>query len=98
MKKIILLLTSVIFLSCDRQEAEWICNCQESQKVSEFVTANIKSANNMSDEEMEDVIKELRNTGIQTNCHQEILWQDNNSHVDWSKTKLDSCETYQYLY
>jgi len=97
MKKIILAsMSSIILFSCGNvQREEWVCNCQESEKVSDFVTANVKSANNMSDEEMEDVIIELRRTGIKLHCHQELLWQGGDGVIDWSENKLDSCETYQ---
>lgn len=77
------------------QHLGWVCSCAESQKVSELVTNNIKGANNMSDEEMEDVIAELRRTGIMTLCHQELLWTCQGSmKMDWTKSKLDSCESF----
>jgi hypothetical protein len=97
MKKHILIGTVTMFIfSCgNKQEEEWVCTCQESQKVSDFISANVKSANNMSDEEMEDVIIELRRTGIKLHCHQELLWQNSEGTILWSKNKLDSCETYQ---
>lgn len=98
MKKTSLLLIIISFISCDKQDSEWVCSCEETQKVSSFITANMKNSNNMSDEEMEDVIKELRNTAIKINCHQEIMWQSSSGEIDWQKTKLDSCETYQNLY
>lgn len=98
-KNILLLVSCTLLLSCgDVQREEWVCNCTESQKVSDFVSANIKNANNMSDEEMEDVLIELRRTGIKLNCHQELLWQNRDGRINWDKNKLDSCETYQSWY
>lgn len=97
MKKSILLSSlSILFFSCsDVQRQEWICNCKENQKASDFIAANVKNANNMSDEEMEDVLTELRRTAIKLNCHQELLWQSPQGVINWSKNKLDSCETHQ---
>lgn len=96
--KYLLLVLLLTFCSCDDPPSLypcWVCTCQESQKVSEFITDNVKAANNMSDEEMEDVIAELRRTGVMTLCHQELLWKYSGSKkIDWSKSKLDSCETF----
>lgn len=58
-------------------------SCDEEQKkaVQEFITANTKSANNMSDEEMEDVIIELRETAIKTICNQKYMQVDGNGNI-----------------
>ena len=95
--KQILILTFLIFISScssNQQRMEWICNCEQQKKVADFVTANTKSSNNMSDEEMEDVIAELRRTGIKLNCSQKLMWQDKAGNIDWNKEKLDSCQVY----
>lgn len=97
MKYLLLVLLLTLISCADKSSLYpcWVCTCQESQKVSKFITDNVKAANNMSDEEMEDVISELRSTGIMTICHQKLLWRYSQSkNVDWSKSKLDSCETF----
>lgn len=57
------------------------------------MTANTKASNNMSDEEMEDVISELENVGVHSYCHQEMFWHNkSNYRVDWSKSTLSPGE------
>ena len=71
-----------------------MCSCQEKERVLEFVTDNIKAANNMSDEEMEDIIRQLEKTGVKIICHKEMLWQSKGGIIDWEINKLDSCQTF----
>lgn len=94
MRFIIFLLITLLASCSESQEMEWVCDCGQQKAVSEFVTANMKNANNMSDEEMEDVIRELRFTGIKLNCRQKLMWQDSNGEINWSIEKLDSCEVW----
>lgn len=84
----------LILSSCniEHRDLEWVCSCEQQQKAADFVTANMKAANNMSDEEMEDVIEELTKTSIMLNCSQRLMFQDRNG-VDWRKEKLNDCET-----
>lgn len=98
MRKILLLFSVFLLSSCTTYyvDDKYVCNCQEKEKVQEFVQTSIKNANNMSDEEMEDVIRELRLTAIKTICNKRQIYMinDNENHrVDWEKTKLDSCES-----
>lgn len=49
----------------------------------------------MSDEEMEDVIKQLERTGIKIYCHREQLWYRRGEYggdLDMVKSKIDSCD------
>jgi hypothetical protein len=89
-----IVICSVFFACSDHQSLEWVCSCTQQQKVANFITANTKSANNMSDEEMEDVIKELRQTGIKLHCSQKLMWKTHHGQVNWNKEKLDSCEVH----
>lgn len=103
MKK--LLITSIVGLlfSCEmrpsgeigKQETMSVCNCEEKLRLEEFLSKSIKDANNMSDEEMEDVIAQLRVTGILTFCHKAPVWvketEGGYTEVDWKRQKVDSC-------
>lgn len=106
MKKLLglmLILSCVVICSCnnDSQPADkYVCNCEEKAKLQEYVANSIKSANNMSDEEMEDVLAELRTGGIKMFCRQKQVYVFPNEFgkIDWQKTKLDSCESIMELY
>lgn len=91
-----ILLLCAFFSSCsaDRHDVEWVCSCEEQKKVADFVSKNTSAANNMSDEEMEDVITELRRTGVKLHCQQKLMWQDGNGSINWEKEKLDSCQVW----
>jgi hypothetical protein len=99
---LILLIASCLY-SCESGEFQSnrsVCNCKEREKVKEFVASSIKNANNMSDEEMEDVIYQLQKTGVQINCHQKIFFFERGSYsINWEnpKNKLDTGEVvYDY--
>jgi hypothetical protein len=98
MKNIILTLgISFLISSCGTTtNPEWFCSCSEQDEVANFVTDNTGAANNMSDEEMEDVIKQLRREGVKVFCHQKMVTKDRGfDGVNWTKTApLDSCEVY----
>lgn len=74
-----------------------ICTCEQLEKVGKFVTDNIQSANNMSDEEMEDVITQLEDTGMKIYCQQRTIEINHHGNPDWEVVKLDSCESYFYV-
>lgn len=73
--------------------------CDENQrvKVAEFVSNNISPSNNMSDEEMEDVISELRTTGIMLFCNKEVVYVGVGG-IDYDKTHIDSTKSYFHGY
>lgn len=75
MKKIFTILSILILTSCTHDKPTRVYGCTKTQqaRVSEFVQNSIKSANNMSDEEMEDVISQLENTAIKCNCSQYVV-------------------------
>lgn len=77
----------------DRQRLRFVCTCDQMDEVQDFIKVTIKDANNMADEEMEDVISELKRTAIQTNCSQRLIWLDNRGWFLPEKNKIDSCET-----
>lgn len=76
MKKIILaLVISLALASCKKTSNELlhVCNCQQQAAASVFVKESISDANNMSDEEMEDVISQLERTAVRLNCSQKYV-------------------------
>ncbi len=98
MKNLILIALLLLTACGSQQDTRFICNCEQKKEVQRFIEAHIKDANNMSDEEMEDVIVQLQRTAISVTCTQRLFWiiPDGNR-VDWTKTaKLDSCETIFY--
>ena len=99
---IVLIIMSLSMISCsyeDKTTRCYVCNQQERLNAAEFVSNNVKNANNMSDEEMEDVISELRKTGIKLYCRQEFIPTTHNGNIKWSEIKRDSLDTYYpYIY
>ncbi len=99
--KYIILIISILLVSCSKVESEikyrteHVCNCKEREELKLFIQNSIKNANNMSDEEMEDVISELRYVGYRTICHEELFIVGDDGWIDWNKNKLDSCESIQ---
>ena len=88
------LILSALFLGCDGlQQTRFVCNCEEQKQLQAFVKESIGPANNMSDEEMEDVIDRLRKDGIMIYCKQKPVWVNHAGEIDWTKQKIDSCET-----
>jgi len=89
------MLLGIFMLSCGNNNTKrirYVCSCKEKKEVQKFITKNILKANNYSDEEMEDVIEQLEETGIKIICHQEITDQNR------AKIKLDSCSNYYEFY
>ena len=87
-------LLAVTLFSCDSsQQTRFVCNCEEQKQLQLFVKESIGPANNMSDEEMEDVINQLRRDGIMLYCKQKPVWIKYGEKIDWTKQKFDSCET-----
>lgn len=94
-----ILLCLVLFSCSDKQTRCYVCEQPESLQVADFVSKNIKGANNMSDEEMEDVISELRKTGIKLYCKQVFVPCDWDNQIIWKEVKKDSLQTlHPYLY
>ncbi len=103
MKKLLLFCTiGLVLASCGRKDGEarmYACNCEQKAKVAEHIATSIKNANNMSDEEMEDVIEQLEKTYVHIICSQKIVKGTTNFEGDdFRATQLDSCETYHPLY
>ncbi len=80
----------LVLMGCDNKQNAMVCDCEGRKKVGEFMDRNIKGANNMSDEEMEDVLAQLYKSAVSINCRQKQLDYSFNGHL---KSKLDSCET-----
>jgi hypothetical protein len=94
-----LLLCLMLFSCSDKQVRCYVCDEQQRLQVADFISKNIKNANNMSDEEMEDVISELRDTGIKLYCRQEFIPTSWDGDILYDKIKKDSLQTYYpYLY
>lgn len=102
MKKLTLFLFLVfVGTSCNRTYEAYlpVCSCIESEKASEFVRKSILNSNNMSDEEMEDVISQLHKTAIALHCKKRNITITYNSQSGGKTvvTKLDSCETVHFM-
>jgi hypothetical protein len=98
MKKIIIILSLFALTSCVHHGQERVYGCSPSQqkKVSEFIATSIKNANNMSDEEMEDVISQLERTAVHCNCSQyvvEVEYSDSRADI---LQRTDSLNYYRY--
>lgn len=98
MKKLLFIIGILAILtSCDYREEKLItvCSCEQKKEVKEFIQSSIKNANNMSDEEMEDVIHQLRVTGFEVICDKRMIDALFDGHHNMIKlyTVLDSCET-----
>jgi hypothetical protein len=96
MKRLILLFLMLSLFSCKPTRYTnytTVCSCSEKEKAANFISSSIKNANNMSDEEMEDVISQLEYSAYNLYCHKKDIT------FDWDEghrimiTKLDSCET-----
>lgn len=74
---------------------KYVCSCEQKKKIETFISNNIAPSNNMSDEEMEDVIYELYKTGVKLNCEQRKFIVNHTAEIDWGQNTLDSCETVQ---
>lgn len=101
MNKMILLFATLIISCGPIQRSRFVCTCKDLEKVEQFISKNMEAANNKSDEEMEDVIKELRRTGFQLFCKIKPVWVERDGgETLYDKIKLDSCETVMphYLY
>ena len=95
----LLLLFAIFLIGCgNKQELRRVCTCEQMEKVNSFVKESIKNANNMSDEEMEDVIAELYKVGVYTNCTQRMFTTTYDGYIIWEQNKLDSCETMPFIH
>lgn len=91
------LLLVITVSSCgSSQETRFVCDCEQQKQLQTFVKESIKPSNNMSDEEMEDVINQLRKDGIRIFCQQKPVWLKYGGEIDWSKQKVDSCEVIMF--
>lgn len=83
-----------IFFGCgSSQESMSVCNCEQRKNLQQFIKESIKPSNNMSDEEMEDVIRQLRIEGINIFCEKKPIWIKYDGQIDWLKQKSDSCQS-----
>ena len=92
-----IILATLTLTSCDyrSQKMMTVCNCEQKKDLRDFIQSSIKNANNMSDEEMEDVIYELRRTGLKVICDEKMIdatFSGNSHNMIKQHTVLDSCE------
>ena len=93
------LVLGTVIISCSGQDAKYVCTCEQRENVQQFIERSIKPANNMSDEEMEDVIHQLWVTGVKLNCGVKVMPTDSRNNIDWNEVKIDSCEVaYDFVY
>ena len=90
--KLSIVIIAIAFISCTsaKNETVWVCDCEEQARSAQWVKDCLPSANNMSDEEMEDVINQLQKTAVQLNCHMEnVKFESTESGLLYSS--IDSC-------
>lgn len=102
MKTIFVLLLSVSIVSCTAKrelsqdkEPFMVCSCQQDEKRAGWVGQHVKDSNNMSDEEMEDVISELNRVSYGMFCSEKLFYYTGDGYSmrpDYTRIKLDSCE------
>lgn len=93
-KLIILIFATILFLCCKRPPAmqlAWGCNCKEQADAAKWVGEHIGTANNMSDEEMEDVIAQLQKTAIQLHCKRRMFMIAKSDGGSILSVPADSC-------
>lgn len=84
--------------STSYQKNLYVCDCEQKDKLETYLRESIADANNMSDEEMEDVIHQLRVDGYQTFCQLQPVWVKKTGEANWEwevdfqKEKQDSCK------
>lgn len=94
MKPLLTILLLLIIVGCGNQRhLRTVCNCEQKKELKEFVQKSIGSANNMSDEEMEDVIIQLEASGSNIICEQKIIIFSPSGLLLKNESKLDSCDT-----
>jgi len=96
-----ILFTFLILLSltsCDHAGSRivYTCTLEQQQKVSKDIKESIFNANNKSDEEMEDVISQLEQTYIRTDCSQERV--ETIEHDGWYEVKESKKGINYYFY
>lgn len=87
---------SFIISSCNLKRKCYECTPPQKERVASFLSDNIKGANNMSDEEMEHVISELRFTGIVLFCEQITIPVNLSGVVVWDELDIDSLNSLYY--
>ncbi len=91
-------LLCLVFTACSDGSNEYkevqrtFCTCDERERMAEWLTDNMQKANNMSDEEMEDVIRQLQETAVFMFCHTKNVKVNKYGTYDFKSFKLDSCE------
>lgn len=99
MKKIILIAFCISLISCSetRKEKAYGCTMKQKKELTDFLKTSIKDANNMSDEEMEDVIWQLERTGVHMFCSQyEVDVYHDGDRMPVIMTKNDTLNFYLY--
>lgn len=88
----------VLFVSCTTEGTKNVCSCTNSQKleVAHKIQISLKDSNNYSDEEMEDVIKQLEQTYVRLICNQKTVFGYYKDGWFTPTEKSDSLTFYQY--
>lgn len=101
MKIFIILITATLFSCVDDYTKRYVtvCNCEQREKMADYIIKATKAGNNMSDEEMEDVIRVITNEADKLFCDKRFVWYKGEGYTPAEKLyKLDSCEViYSYF-
>lgn len=97
-KKIAIMFASLLLISCNRNSTAFVLNEEREEKIGTFILQGTKFGNNMSDEEMEDVIIELRRTAIKLYCPEVPVIVDKDNIILSSPYGLEKGERFLQLY
>lgn len=84
-KALLVIVMLMVLVGCKNEpRLKNVCTCTQKERVVAWVGEHIKDANNMSDEEMEDVIRELERVAVRGLCGRRVMWCKNGTYiVDW---------------
>ncbi len=91
---LLFILMVLVFGACgDSYTKAFACTTSDRLQIAEFMTTNMKAANNLSDEEMEDVIKELLKTGVRLYCTHKLVPATIRGSIKWNRVLSDTSTT-----
>ena len=69
------IMIALLIVGCGSQKTKLyrVCDCEQKDSVATFIERTVGLANNMSDEEMEDVIRQLEATAVRIHCPEQLL-------------------------
>ena len=110
MKKLLVLMAILLMAGCvgllmagcvgpgpDRTGMATACTAEQSAAVIQFIKSSLLDANNKSDEEMEDVIRQLEKTGRRNLCGRQLVVLKRKGHdIDYERTAVTPGTNYYW--